>query len=72
MDESYIMQKIDQIMEASKYLEVALEQLENLDEAGTAAVAHIIEQREQTNRCMIELLTKMMQRETGIQIKTNH
>lgn len=64
MDESYIMQKIDQIIETSKYLEVALEQLENLDEAGAEAAAHIIEQREQTNRCMIELLTKMMQRET--------
>jgi hypothetical protein len=36
MDESYIMQKIDQIMEVSKYLEVALEQLENLDEDGAA------------------------------------
>lgn len=72
MDESYIMQKIDQILENSKYLEIALQQLENLDEASAMAVGHMIEQREQTNRCMIELLTKMMQRETGIQIKTNH
>lgn len=62
MDDSYIIQKIDQIMEDSKYLEVALEQLENLDEAGAMAAAHIIEQREQTNRCMIEILTKMLQR----------
>lgn len=62
MDDSYIIQKIDQIMEDSKYLEVALEQLENLDEAGAMAAAHMIEQREQTNRCMIELLTKMLQR----------
>lgn len=62
MDDSYIIQKIDQIMEDSKYLEVALEQLENLDEAGAMAAAHMIEQREQTNRCMIEILTKMLQR----------
>lgn len=62
MDDSYIIQKIDQIMEDSKYLEVALEQLENLDEAGAMAAAHMLEQREQTNRCMIELLTKMLQR----------
>lgn len=61
MDDSYIIQKIDQIMEDSKYLEVALEQLENLDEAGAMAAAHMIEQREQTNRCMIEILTKMLQ-----------
>lgn len=60
MDDSYIIQKIDQIMEDSKYLEVALEQLENLDEAGAMAAAHMIEQREQTNRCMIEILTKML------------
>lgn len=62
MDDSYIIQKIDQIMEDSKYLEVALEQLENLDAAGAMAAAHMIEQREQTNRCMIEILTKMLQR----------
>lgn len=34
----------------------------NMDEAGAMAAAHMIEQREQTNRCMIELLTKMLQR----------
>ena len=46
-----------------------IQQLEHLDEAGCQAVLNSIEQREQTNRCVIGLLTEM-QKEAAFRSRT--
>lgn len=64
-----IMEKIDQIIKESAYVTSGIQQLEHLDEAGCQAVVNSIEQREQTNRCMIGLLTEM-QKEAAFRSRT--
>lgn len=60
IDASYLIQKIDQILADSSYVTTALQQLENLDEAGAMAAGNIVEYRERTNQRMIDFLEKLM------------
>lgn len=60
LDASYLIQKIDQILADSSYLTTALQQLENLDEAGALAAGNMVEYRERTNQRMIDFLEKLM------------
>lgn len=64
-----IMEKIDQIIKEASYVTSGIQQLEHLDEAGCQAVVNSIEQREQTNRCLIGLLAEM-QKEAAFRSRT--
>ena len=64
-----ILEKIDQIIKEASYVTSGIQQLEHLDEAGCQAVLNSIEQREQTNRCVIGLLTEM-QKEAAFRSRT--
>lgn len=60
-DMTYITQKIDQILTDSKYLQAAIAQLENVEEAAAKAIGNLVESRENTNQRMIGLLEKMLE-----------
>lgn len=59
-DIAFVVQKIDQIMAETDYLRIALERLDNLDEAQAMAAGNIVESRERTNQSMIRLLEKLI------------
>lgn len=59
-DMAYITQKIDQILTDSEYLQAAIAQLENVEEAAARAIGNLVESRENTNQRMIGLLEKML------------
>lgn len=63
-DIAFVVQKIDQIMAETDYLRIALERLENLDEAQAVAAGNIVESRERTNQSMIKLLEKLIDKMT--------
>lgn len=60
-DMSYIIRKIDQIMDDSRYIRDALGQLEHAEGDTAMAISNVVENRERTNQCMIALLQKMLE-----------
>ena len=60
-DMSYIIRKIDQIMDDSRYIRDALGQLEHAEGDTAMAISNVVENRERTNQYMIELLQKMLE-----------
>ncbi len=57
---AYVMQKIDQIMEGTAALREGIAMLENLDEGAAAAASNMVEAREKTNRQVLALLNKVV------------
>lgn len=60
LDEGYLIQKINQILEDTQYLKDSIAQLENADEAAAHAIGNLVEAREHTNQCIIDLLRHML------------
>ncbi len=63
LDAAYVVAKIDQIMAESANLRLGMQLLGNEDLSGQAALglASMIEAREKTNQCMIDLLQEIIE-----------
>ena len=60
LDASYLIEKVDQIVNNTEYLTTALKQLEHIEGDAAIAAGKMIECRERTNQRMIEMLEKLM------------